>query len=235
MNTKQKDMELWETYKATQLPVDRDAVLKHMDPLVQRQVKKWAGNVPKATLTAQARLLAAKGLDTYDPAKGTALSTHVVNSMAPLSRTVYTYQNTARIPENITLKLNAFTAAKDHLVTSLGRDPNLEELHQELGWSVNELNRLENYVRKDLVESVGGLNADFHSSNGTTEDDALAAIYFSLTPAEKNLFEYTTGYNGKPVLDNTGLIKQLGLSQAQVSYQKSLLKDKIKRFRQGAR
>jgi DNA-directed RNA polymerase specialized sigma subunit len=115
----------------------------------------------------------------------------------------------------------------------LGRDPNAEELHQELGWDVNELNRMENYARKDLVESVGGLDDKFHTGNGTTEDDILATLYFSLMPDEKQLFEYTTGYNGKPVMDNTQLQEKLGISQAQLSYRKTLLKNKIKKLQSG--
>lgn len=231
--TKLKDMQLWEKYKQTKSPMDRDALLKHMQPLIQKQVSKWTGNVPSNVLMTQATLLVAKGLDSYNPDKGAALSTHVVNCMAPISRTVYTYQNTARIPENITLRLNSYNTAKDHLVTSLGRDPNVAELHQELGWGVNELNRMDNYVRKDLVESVGGLNESFYGDNESIEDDLLASLYFSLTPNEKNLFECITGYNGKPKLDNPGIMKKLGLSQAQLSYQKTLLTNKIAKLRDG--
>jgi DNA-directed RNA polymerase specialized sigma subunit len=232
MNTqKQRDLELWEKYKASKSPMDRDALLKHLEPLIHRQVNKWAGPVPRNTLLTQAKLLAAKSLDTYDPSKGTALSTHVVNGMNPISRTVYTYQNTARMPENITLKQNTYNAAKDHLVTTLGRDPSVDELHGTLGWNVNELNRMETYTRKDMVESVGGLNDTFYSGNASIEDDILASVFFSLTPDEKQLFEHTTGYNGKPVLNNDQLIKKLGISQAQLSYRKTLLTNKLQKLR----
>lgn len=228
--TKQKDRLLWNKYQASKSPFDRDQLLKHLEPLIQKQVNKWSGNIPQNTLLTQARMLAAKALDSYDPDRGTALSTHVVNHLAPLSRTVYTYQNVGRIPENITLRLSSFNAAKDHLTTTLGRDPTTDELHQELGWDVNELNRVQNYVRKDLVESVGGLNDAFYGGNTSTEDDILASLFFSLTPQEKTLFEHTTGYNGKPILSNPELVKVTGLSQAQLSYQKTLLKNKIKQL-----
>jgi len=231
LNTKQTDIKLWEKYKESGSPSDRDALIKHLDPLLRKQVAKWAGNVPQNTLMTQAKLLTAKALDTYDPDRGTALSTHIVNSLAPLSRTVYTYQNVARIPENITLKLNAYNAAKDHLITTLGRDPDTDELHQELGWNANELNRMSSYVRKDLVESVGGLNDNFYGNTASSEDDTLASLYFSLSPQEKKIFEYTTGYNGKPELSNTEIMEKLGLSQAQLSYQKTLLKNKIDKMR----
>jgi DNA-directed RNA polymerase specialized sigma subunit len=231
LNTKQTDLKLWEKYKESGSPADRDALIKHLDPLLRKQVAKWAGNVPQNTLMTQAKLLAAKALDTYNPDRGAALSTHVVNGLAPLSRTVYTYQNVARIPENITLKLNSYNAAKDHLITTLGRDPNTDELHQELGWNANELSRMDKYVRKDLVESVGGLNDNFYGSNASDEDDILASLYFSLTPQEKKIFEYTTGYSGKAILSNSEIMEKLGLSQAQLSYQKALLKDKIEKMR----
>jgi DNA-directed RNA polymerase specialized sigma subunit len=232
MNTvKSKDLQLWEKYKASKSAIDKDALLKHLDPLIQKQVNKWAGNIPRNALETEAKMLASKGIDTYSTDRGAALSTHIVNSMAPLSRMVYTYQNTARIPENIMLKLNQYNSVKDHLVTTLGRDPNVAELHQELGWGVNEINRIDNYVRKDLVESVGGLNDTFYDGNGGVEEDTLASIYFSLMPNEKKMFEYMTGYNGKPVLSNPELMKELGLSQAQLSYQRTLLKNKISKMR----
>lgn len=224
---KTTDMLLWEKYKASKSPMDKDKLIKQLNPLIQKQVNKWAGNVPRNALETEAILLASKGIDSYDPAKGAALSTHIMNSMAPLSRTVYTYQNTARIPENITLKLNTYNTAKDFLVTSLGRDPSADELHQELGWGVNEMNRFENYVRRDLVESVGGLNEKFYGGTGSAEEDTLASIYFSLMPVEKKMFEYNTGYNGSPILSNPEIMEKLNLTQAQYSYQKNLLAKKL--------
>jgi len=229
-NNKTLDIILWEKYKASKSPMDKDQLIKQLNPLIQKQVNKWAGNVPRNALETEAVMLASKGIDTYDPSKGAALSTHIMNAMAPLSRTVYTYQNTARIPENITLKLNTYNTAKDYLVTSLGRDPSTDELHQELGWGVNEMNRFENYVRSDLVESVGGLNEKFYGGTGSTEEDTLAAIYFTLMPNEKKLFEYNTGYNGTPILGNTEIMKKLNLSQAQYSYQKNLLMKKLEKL-----
>jgi len=227
---KSKDMQLWDTYNVSKSPTDKDILLKHLDPLIQKQVNKWAGSVPRNALETEAKMLAAKGLDNFNPSKGAGLATHVVNSMAPLSRLVYTNQNTARIPENVMLKLNSYNSAKDHLVTTLGRDPNTDELHQELGWNVNELNRMHNYVRKDLVESVGGLNDAFYDGSGGAEEDLLAAIYCSLLPLEKRLFEHTTGYNGKKLMTSPEIMDELSLSQAQLSYQKSLLTQKINKI-----
>jgi hypothetical protein len=82
------------------------------------------------------------------------------------------------------------------------------------------------------VESVGGVSGDFYTED--SEDDAeLTALYFSLTPEEKNLFEDITGYNNSPKLSTPELLKKYGLTQAQLSYKKSLLSKKIERIRNG--
>lgn len=233
MDNKTRDLKLWNTYKSYKRPEDRAALLRQFDPVIHNQVNKWAGPVPRNVLVNEAKLLALKAFDTYDPNKGTALASHVTNNLAPISRIVYTHQNTARLPENITLKVRAYTQAVDHLTTMYGREPTVDELHQELGWPVNEINRIQTYMTKDLVESVGGLNDNFYSDDEDADADMLAAVYFDLTPTEKQLFEYTTGHNGKPKLSNPEIMRRLGLTQAQLSYQKSLLTKKIKRLLDG--
>lgn len=224
---KDADQELWEKYRRTRTQVDRAALLKRFDPLIQRQVSKWAGPVSRDVLLSEGRLLAAKAFDSYDPTKGSALATHITNHLAPLSRLVYTYQNTARLPENLAIKAGSYYTAKDHMTSMLGREPTTDELHQELGWDSRELHRMENYMRKDLVESAGNVTGDFYGSNDDSDEDLLTAVYFSLAPDEKELFEYITGYGGKEKLSNPEIMKKLGLTQAQLSYKKTLLTGRI--------
>ena len=55
----------------------------------------------------------------------------------------------------------------------------------------------------------------------------LSGIYMELSPDEKRLCEYTTGYNGAAVLSNADLQKRLGITLSQLSYRKNLLRKKI--------
>lgn len=224
---KDEDLRLWKQYKMTKSLFDRSAILKRLDPIIQSQVNKWAGPIPREVLENEAKLLAIKALDTYDENKGATLSTHIVNSLQPISRLVYSHQNATRLPENLTLKLNSYLKAKDFLTTVNGHSPTLDELHQELGWSKKELNRIDMYHRKDLVESVGGMDESFYSNADDAADDVLTTIYMELTPQERELAGYSTGYWGMPKLNNTDIMKRMHISQAQLSYQKSLLKKKI--------
>jgi len=227
---KNKDIELWNQYTAYKRPEDQAALLNQFAPIIHGQVNKWAGPVPRTVLSNEAKLLALKAFDTYDPNRGTALATHVTNNLAPISRIVYTHQNTARLPENITLKVSAYKQAVDKLLTLKGRDPMVDELHQELGWPVNEINRIQSYLTKDLVESQGGLSDSFYSNNEDSEADMMSAIYYDLSPTEKQLMEHTTGYNGKPKLSNPQIMRAMGLTQAQLSYQRTLLTRKINKL-----
>lgn len=227
---KSTDHLLWEAYKQSGNPEDRAKVMQALAPLLHSRVQKWKGPVPADILHAKAYQLAAKALDTFDPHKGAALGTHVVNSLGPLSRVVYTYQNTARLPENVTLRVHAYQTAKDSLSNELGREPTLAELHDSLGWPTSELSRMDSYVRRDLTESVGAVQGSFYSSAEDKEQDVLAAIYFDLLPDEKILFEALTGYGGKRKLTTNELLSKLGITQAQLSYKKTLLAKHIQRL-----
>jgi len=187
MPYKNVDYQYWERYKNNKTPQNRSALLKRFAPLIQSRVNRWVGPVPRDILTNEAKLLAIKAFDSYDPKRGVALATHVTNGLAPLSRVVYSHQNTSRLPENLVIKTHSYQAAIDNFSTLHGREPTTDELHEELGWSKKEIDRIAKYLRKDLVESVGNVQGSFYDDSEDKDDDALAAIYFDLLPDEKKL------------------------------------------------
>lgn len=225
---KSEDTQLWDTYRKTHSPASRDALLRRFDGVIQSQVNRWAGSIPRSVLLSEAKLLALKAFDSYNPNAGAALATHVVNNLQPISRYVYTYQNTARIPENVAMRLQTYNSAVEHLKAFHGRQPTTDELHNELGWSAQEISRIRDYNRKDLVESGPTVDGDFYTNKDDDSDLILAGIYAELLPSEKELFEYITGFNGRPQLSNAQLLEKLGITQAQLSYKKTLLTQKIK-------
>ena len=224
------DQALWEQYKKSKTPQLRDELLKRFDGLIQSQVNKWAGPVPRQVLVTEAKILAIKAFDTYKPNMGTALATHVVNSLQPLSRIVYTHQNTMRIPENTALKIQTYNTAVENLKATYGRQPTTDELHNELGWSAKEISKLRDYNKKNLIESGPEISGDFFEDDTDESDVILAGIYAELLPEEKTLFEYITGYNNRPVLNNKQIMNKMHMSQAQLSYKKTLLTKKIKQI-----
>ncbi len=65
MDTSVKDTDLlyWNRYKSSRSPKDRDALLKRVDPLLQKTVNKWAGPIPREVLLNKAKVLAIKSFD----------------------------------------------------------------------------------------------------------------------------------------------------------------------------
>jgi len=227
------DLAVWQEYKRNPSSVNKEKLLKRFDGVINNQVNKWAGPVSRDVLLNEARLLAGKAFDTFNPAAGASLATYLTNQLLPLSRVVYTYQNTVRMPENVTQKIRTFNLANNTLKVSLGREPTTDELHNELGWSASDITRIRDYNKRDLLESGPAITGDFYAADRDDEDDMiLGGIYFELLPEEKKLFEYTTGYNGAKVLSNPEIMKRMNVTQAQLSYKKVQLRKKIESLMQ---
>ena len=228
-----EDELLWQEYRKSPTAENRRRLLDRFAGVINGQVNKWAGPVSRDVLLNEARLLAVRAFDSWNPAGGASLATWLTNQLMPLSRTVYTYQNSARMPESVTQRTAAYNRAVDAMKHTLGREPTTDELHSELGWSAAEINRVRGYNRADLVESGPTVTGSFFARPRDDEDDViLGAVYMELSPQEKQLFECVTGYNGVTPMNNAALMKRFGMSQAQVSYRKAELKKKIEALMQ---
>ena len=229
LNYKEDDLSAWKTYKKMPTPDNRSTLLHRFDGIIRTNVNKWAGNVPQDVLLTQAKVLVAKSFDTYDPSRGTALATHVTNALLPLSRTVYTYQNTARLPENMALKMNTYNQAVSQLTDLNGYTPSTEEISDHLGWTKKEVERINKYNRKSLLESGSAVSGSFYETNLREDEDTqlLSGVYMELSPDDRKLFEMITGYKRLRPLSNLEIMKETGMSQAQLSYKKRLITDKL--------
>lgn len=223
-----KDIETFNRWKQNKTDANLSALLKQIDPLIQSQVRNWGGVVSNQNLVLKARILAKEALETYDPSQG-ALSTHITTRLQKLSRDVYPYQNAARLPEHQQIKFRTYAAANANLEDRLGRKPTVDELSDELVWSKREVVNYSQQIRNDYVASEGLIN-DFYE-DGVSGQLLMDYIYHDLNPDEKHLFELTTGYRGAKVMDNEELMKELKITQGQLSYNKRKLIDKIDAYR----
>lgn len=221
----QKDLELWQEWKKTKRPEVLTTLLTRLQPLIYREVSKWQATVPPAVLESKGRLLTVQALEEYNPNRGAAIGTHVTSRLRKLSRSVYPYQNVARLPENQQLFFNTFTIAQNKLLDETGRDPTTEELADELKWSVKKVGDFRrSFERRELVESEGSQLESFDEQSPLVD-----FFYHGLTPEDKLMFEDITGYGGKSRKNNTQLCKQYKLTQGQLSYKKRKFVEDIKR------
>lgn len=225
----QRDLELWNEWKKTKSPVALELLLNQLAPLINREVGKWGATVPRVALESKARILTIEALDGYDPTRGAAIGTHVTNRLRKLSRYVYPYQNVARLPENKQLLFNTFQVAQNKLYDEHGREPTVEEMADELGWTKRKISDFQtSFNRRELVESEGAFIDDDPATTGLVD-----FYYHGLSPDDKRLFEDITGYGGKPTLSNQKLMSKYGLTQGQLSYRKRKFIDQIKRIQTG--
>jgi len=226
---KQKELELWKQWKKTNDPNLLNELLHSFNPIIQREVFKWTGNLPREFIEAEAKRLAVQAFKTYHPSKG-ALTTHLVTQLKPLSRYVYTYQNIVRIPsEERIRKISIFKNAIDELTTSLQRPPSVNEIADYLKWNKKEIRKLLKELRPELVSTL-----DFAKEPIYYDERArriLDAIYYSLTPRDQAIFEFLTGYNDRPVLSVDKIAKKFNVPRSYVDNLKNRIRKELKELR----
>lgn len=227
----EKDFALWRAWKQSPTDMNLSALLKQIDPLIQRETNKWSGTLARPLLETEGKQLAVEAFKTYDPARGTGLGTHVVNALLKMSRLSYANQNVARLPENKMLKFHSYNLAHSELQDNLGRAPTVDELSDHLGWSIPRLTAFRKQIgHQELLESGGTSASDggaFSTANEDELDHTVDFIHHGLPPVQKAIFEHLTGYGGTSQISNSAIQKKLSLTQGQYSYQKKLLIDHV--------
>lgn len=227
----ESDMEAWKTWKKSPTDMNTSALLQQVSPLIHREVNKWSGTLARPLLETEGKRLAMQAFHNYDPNKGAALGTHVVNQLQRMSRLSYSNQNVARLPENKMLLFHGYHVAHSELADSLGRAPNTDEVADRLGWPIHKVEEYRKSIgRKELLES-GGLfeTGDAGLYNEDKQEHLVDFIHHDLSPQHKTIFEHLTGYGGAEQLSNQQIQKKLNLSQGQYSYAKAKLIEHVEK------
>ena len=225
------DLEAWKTWKAKPTDVHASALLNQVSPLIHKEVNKWAGTLARPLLETEGKRLAMQAFHTYDPNKGAALGTHVVNQLQRMSRLSYANQNVARLPENKMLLFHGYHVAHSELSDELGRAPNTDELSDRLGWPIAKVEEYRQSIgRKELLES-GGLfeTGDAGLYDADKQEHLVDFIHHDLPPQQKTIFEHLTGYGGAEQLSNQEIQKKLNMTQGQYSYAKAKLIEHVEK------
>jgi hypothetical protein len=212
-----RDLELWKKWKEERNKDNLTPLMSSMNPVIQKEVSRWAtGNVSRPVLNIEAKKIALKAFDSYDPSS-TQLNTHLTNQLKGLSRIVYTHSNAARMPEHQTLKVGSYLNAKNELEEDLGREPTAQELSASLKWSMKEVDRFRNELRSGLSTSKP-TPPGFETYN--PDEAFIDFVYNDLHDQDKLVFEHTTGYGGNKILSAKTLMAKTGMTQGQISHSK---------------
>lgn len=232
----EQDLALWKKWKQMPTDANASALLKSVDPLIQREVNKWSGSLARPLLETEGKRLAMESFHGYDPNRGAAIGTHVVNQLQRMSRLSYSNQNAARLPENKMLQYHAFTMGHATLQDELGRAPTADELSDHLGWSGKHLAKFRQEIgHQELLESGGIEGASAGTFTAEESDHTVDFIHHDLPPRQKAIFEHLTGYGGAEILSNQQIQKKLKITQGQYSYDKKKLLDHVEGVTTGKR
>lgn len=223
-NLKKKEMEIFNKYKRTGDKRYFQELYGSMKGLVYGAAKKaaYGSNLPESAHKVYAAQAFMEALKTFNPSKGTALNTHVYNSVQQKAKRLnYMYQNLGSMPEPRAQKVGLFQTEVENLRSELGRDPTNEEISRRLGLSMTEIRHLSSEISKDL--SMGEGTEEVAFAETSKEQEAVKYLWWDLNPQEKVVYEFVMGKNGKSrmvkannKIDFEGIGRSMGCSASKV-------------------
>lgn len=204
VDQKAEELNLFHQWRATEQPRYFQALYTSMKPLIYQAAKKasYGSNIPESAHRIYAAQNFLDALRTYDPAKGSALQTHVFSAVHQKAKRLnYMFQNLGHIPENRASQVGNYQAEHANLSGELGREPTHHEIATRLGWSVRDVMHIQKEVHKDLAMSEGTEETPF--SEGRGEEEVLDFLYHELTPEEQQVYDCVRGTHGRPKMVKT--------------------------------
>lgn len=204
--------------QAGKSPEHLSPLLDHFRPDIQREAVRISGGAKMVNPVAvQGKLtaLALKAFETWDPDKGAALRTHVINSFKPARRFVGQAQNVARIPEEDALRIGDLQRATAHLSDQFGRAPTLKELSEETGLPERRVKRIQSRQVSDIP--TGAFEVDAVGTNTARDLEIQPLIRERLNEHDRKVFDLIYRSDGQPALGTGQIAKKLGLRDYQVS------------------
>jgi DNA-directed RNA polymerase specialized sigma subunit len=198
--------------------------------LVQNEVNKYQNTVevPAPAIEAEFQKHTVKAFETYDPNRGASLGTWVTSKVQHGDRWIRNRQNVGRIEERRRNKIGEFNTAFSELNIRLGREPDVHELSDHLGWHPKTVNRLQTEQRKSYAASP--MNVDPVSLMPSREAEVLRYIPYELDDQQRFVFEHTLGMNGREKISATEIAKRLKVSNSTVSRIRTEIATKMKNW-----
>jgi DNA-directed RNA polymerase sigma subunit (sigma70/sigma32) len=228
---KVKELEAIQRWQADKNPNDfeflYDNHLKMIDKAGNRYMRST--QLPKAAVRSDMLRQYVTALDSFDPEKGAALSTHVTTHMQHTGRYLQKYQNVGKISSTRTQYIGEFKRIHARLTEDLGREPSTHEIADEMVLAPKEIETLRRELRADL-------RSEGFAGDQTIESprilDRLVFEHGSLNPEQQTVLEYTEGMYGRPKLgsDAESIAKEMGVSPQKVRALKKQIWRRVEKY-----
>lgn len=201
------------------------ALLKAIQPEVDRGIFAHVGTNPSPTLRSRAKRLAISAIRSYDPTQA-KLGTHIVNQLQGLKRITRQQTQILSIPERVALDQGFIEKAKAELEDELGREPNTAELADRTNLSPKRIAYVAKFRYPKSEGSFDSMAAGEDSGfspavNQQQSDSWLNFVYSDLDDVSKKIMEWTLGLNGTKKLSNQAIATRLRITPGAVSQRKA--------------
>jgi len=234
-NRRRKELDMWQKWKSGgESPEDMEPLLESIQPIINANIKKYTRGTPirREAVRAHARNLAISALERYDPSKA-QMHTFLYSHLKGLDRYTKQNQNIQRVTESRLRLVGPLQRARAELEDRFDREPTTQELATHISAPVKQVILLQQELKEDNLASLSA-DPDVFLDETPLSRIKLQLLYFELSPDEKLVYEYITGYGGKPKIQQPGDIAlKLGWSGSKVSQVKKAIAKRLSKYDHG--
>jgi DNA-directed RNA polymerase specialized sigma subunit len=203
----------WDAWKKDPSEQNFETLYKTVEPVVSSALRSFGAD--DQSLKTRAKILTVRALETYDPNKA-ALNTHVYHNLQRLHRFRAERSSALHIPENTRLDGSALQKYVDQYQATHGEEPSDGQISDALDMSMARIRRVRGMGEASGAQMTSE-KGDLPGESRSAEQIWIDYVYHDLGEKDKKIYEWTTGYNGKPVLPKKEIALKLKISPAAVS------------------
>ncbi len=218
----------WDNWNKSQNPENLIKAVKQFDGLVDSSIASQT-SVNRSLLKSKAKFLVADAIKTYDPSKGTKLSTHVYNYLRPIQRTAKDMTEVSPLSRYYSDEAAQFVKFNQSFLEEYGREPDDTEIMDGLGINEKRLSKLNKLVKYEIPEGqlLGEISQDSEDKDSDKLNLWTEYVYNDLNSIDKKILNYKLGKNGHPTLSNEEIAAKLNLNPVDISLRSQRIAEKI--------
>jgi DNA-directed RNA polymerase specialized sigma subunit len=216
----------YEQWRIEPTPENLNRAVEQMGPKLNYHLHRYGlGNDPLAK--DQARVFAAKAIQSYNPDSGASLMTWVDRNMQPLGRFRRLRATAVKVPEKIQLDAWKLERARTDFEEEHGREPELDELSDYAGMPLARIDAIRRNFRK--MPSEEAFEANLEGQYAVDHiPEALEIIWDEGDAVDRKIIEMKTGFGGKyKPMKPKDIAEQLRISPVNLSRRSARLALKL--------
>jgi DNA-directed RNA polymerase specialized sigma subunit len=217
----------WEEWNKNPTKENLTKTVKLFDNLINSNISQQK-SVNPLLLKSKAKLLVAQAVQSYSPAEGAKLSTHVYNYLRPLNREAKDMLEVSPVSRHYNEEAAKYINFVNEFSSENGREPDDTEIMDNLGINQRKLEKINNFIKYEVPESqiVGGVE-ELEDEESNRLNLWTDYVYNDLDSFGKKILDYKLGRNGHEQMSNDEIAIKLNISPVDVSIRSAKIAQKI--------